>query len=106
MYKLYFYVPENNIETVKEELFKSGAGIIGEYSKCSWETKGTGQFLPGDDSNPHLGEKGEVKKLEEYKVEMVLKESIAQNVLNTLLEVHPYEEPAYGLIKVITAEDL
>ena len=106
MYKLYFYVPENNLESVKEKLFKSGAGKIGEYRKCSWQTKGNGQFLPGVNSDPQIGERGKAKKLEEYKVEMVLQESIARKVVNTLLKVHPYEEPAYGLIKIFKSENL
>ena len=55
MYQLYFYVPESHKEMVKEACFGAGAGTIGEYSRCSWEVKGSGQFLPGDASTPFLG---------------------------------------------------
>jgi len=102
MYKLYFYVPQNNLEEVKEALFAAEAGKIGNYEKCSWQTRGTGQFLPGKDSNPAIGSQGKVEKLEEYKVEMVVNENIAKKIIETLIEVHPYEEPAYGLIEILT----
>jgi len=102
MYKLYFYVPEENLERVKETLLQAGAGAIGNYKMCAWQTKGIGQFLPGDRSDPHLGERGQVEKLEEFKVEMVVEDSLKQTVIDTLREAHPYEEPAYGLIRIHT----
>jgi len=102
MYKLYFYVPKENLEQVKGALFNAGAGQIGDYKKCAWQTKGVGQFQPSKNSNPHVGEQGQVEKLTEYKVEMVLEESLKDKIIETLLDVHPYEEPAYGLIKIVT----
>lgn len=102
MYKLYFYVPEKNLEEVKNALFKAGAGKIGNYEKCSWQTKGTGQFMPGEASKPFVGKKGTVEKLEEYKVEMVVRDKNIKQVREALLKAHPYEEPAYGLIKIET----
>ena len=102
MYKLYFYVPESDLGKVKEALFAAGAGQIGNYSRCSWETKGTGQFLPNDESDPTIGQRGKVEKLEEYKVEMVVSSNIAQKAIEILKAVHPYEEPAYGLIEIVT----
>jgi hypothetical protein len=102
MYKLYFYVPEKNLEEVKEALFQAGAGEIGNYKKCAWQTKGVGQFLPGDKSDPHIGKKGAIEKLAEYKVEMVVEDQLKEAIINTLFEAHPYEEPAYGLIKIHT----
>ena len=102
MYKLYFYVPEQNLAEVKAALFSTGAGQIGNYSKCSWQTKGIGQFLPEVASNPAIGKKGQVKELVEYKVEMVVRKKISERVINKLKEVHPYEEPAYGLIEIET----
>lgn len=106
MYKLYFYVPEENLTEVKTHLFQAGAGQIGDYEKCAWQTKGIGQFKPGQDSNPHIGNQGEVEQLEEYKVEMVIQEPQAESLIETLIKVHPYEEPAYGLIKIYTQDNL
>ena len=66
MYKLCFFVPEAAAETVKEAVFEVGAGRIGNYDKCCWQVKGTGQFRPLAGSSPHLGEHGRVEKVEEF----------------------------------------
>lgn len=105
MYKLYFYVPEENLEKVKEAVFAAGAGEIGNYTKCSWQTAGTGQFLPGEDSQPAIGKQGEVEQLKEFQVEMVVDETSAEKVVDTLIKAHPYEEPAYGFIRIFTKKD-
>ncbi len=105
MYRVCFYVPETNLEEVKQAMFSAGAGKIGNYSNCCWQIKGQGQYIPSADSNPHLG-KPEEKHIEaEYKVEMSCADEILPEVLKALLHSHPYEEPAYEAYKIITAND-
>ncbi len=103
MYQLYFYVPENHAEKVKEACFAAGAGKIGNYSHCAWQTEGTGQFLPEQGSTPFLGTPGTLEREKELKVEMVLEKELKQQVLEALRNAHPYEEPAFGLIDIITS---
>ena len=74
---------------------------MGNYSRCSWQVKGDGQFFPGMMSNPHTGKGGELSKVTEYRVEMVFEESIRSKVVETLIDIHPYETPAYHFIEVI-----
>ena len=95
MYKLCFYVPKSHLEIVKEALFNAGAGRYKNYDQCSWEVLGVGQFRPLDKSNPFIGSKFELKKIPEYKVEMVIGFSEIEKIIEILHEVHPYEEPAY-----------
>lgn len=102
MLKLYFYVPESHKEEVKEACFAAGAGSIGAYSRCAWEILGTGQFLPGEESTPFLGSPGSLEREAEYKVEMVLSDENRATVVAALKKAHPYEEPAYGLIRIET----
>ena len=52
MYKISVYVPENSVEKVKQALFDAGAGRIGNYDSCCWQTAGIGQFRPLENSNP------------------------------------------------------
>ncbi len=104
MYILVYYVPEEALEKTKEALFRAGAGSIGNYSKCSWQVKGEGQFLPGIMSNPYTGKRGEIKKTAEFRVEMALEDSIRDLAVRTLLDVHPYETPAFHLIEVFKHE--
>ena len=106
MYRLNFYVPENNLESVKEALFAAGAGKIGNYEKCCWQVPGTGQFLPMEGSNPAIGNIGSVEQVREYKVEIVCQDLLIEKVVEALIVAHPYEEPAYDFIRVMTINDL
>lgn len=106
MYRLNFYVPEANLEDVKEALFELGAGHVGNYKNCCWQVCGTGQFLPGENSNPTIGKIGKIEHVVEYKVEMVCDDNIINKVVDRLFDIHPYEEPAYDLVKVMTKKDL
>ncbi|MCL2294944.1 MAG: NGG1p interacting factor NIF3 [Spirochaetes bacterium] len=106
MLVLVFYVPETHLEKVKEALFNAGAGRIGKYSKCCWQVKGEGQFMPLEGSNPHLGVKGDVTKVSEYRVELVCREEDAEKVKRALLASHPYETPAYHFLEAFKAKDI
>lgn len=100
IYKLAVYVPEENADIVKEAIFKKGAGHIGNYSKTSFSYKGEGTFLPGENTNPHLGKKGEIKKVDEIKIETVVPANKVENVIKAMLKVHPYEEVAYDIFEL------
>ncbi len=105
MYHLYFYLPESHLEKVKTALFKEGAGTFDNYDSCSWETEGKGQFRPLDGSDPFVGDENKVKPVREFKVEMVCHNKQIKAVLNKLIEIHPYETPAYGVYKIKTIKD-
>ena len=100
MYKLCFFVPEAAAEAVKEAVFEVGAGRIGNYDKCCWQVKGTGQFRPLAGSSPHLGEHGRVEKVEEFKVEMVCADEHISAAVAALKKAHPYEEVAYEVYRL------
>ena len=103
---LVVYVPEESLENVKSAVFTAGAGKIGNYSHCSWEVKGQGQFKPEAGSSPFLGEVNKLEKVEEYRMELVCPDRDIKEIVQAMLEAHPYETPAYHLVKVFTLEDL
>ena len=100
MYKITFYVPEDHLEKIKDALFTKGAGKIGNYDHCAWQTLGTGQYRPLAGSYPYLGYEGQIKTVKEYLVEMVCEEACFQTVLDELIRVHPYETLAYAAWKI------
>lgn len=102
LYKIVFFVPTEQKESVKEAIFNAGAGRYENYDCCSWETLGTGQFRPLEGSNPFIGSQGAVEQVEEYRVETLCKEELLDEVLKVLVEAHPYEEPAYEAYKIRT----
>ncbi len=95
MYSLCFYVPASHVEEVKTALFDAGAGRIGNYQCCAWQTLGTGQFRPMEGSRPFLGEHDELERVEEFRVEMICDEASIAAAIRALREAHPYEEPAF-----------
>lgn len=106
MYILCFYAPESDVEAIKDALFDIGAGKLGCYDSCAWQTSGTGQFRPLEGSSPYLGKQNHITQVNESKVELICENSAIVKIVNKLIEVHPYEEPAYHIIKVYTLSDL
>jgi structural toxin protein (hemagglutinin/hemolysin) RtxA len=100
MYKLCFYVPASHVEEVKNALFLHGAGQLGTYSHCAWQTLGEGQFLATAGSQPALGQVGQLEKIAEYKVEMICDGAKIGKVIAALKAAHPYEMPAYQVFKI------
>lgn len=100
MYKICFYVPLEYAEAVKEAVFATGAGKIGHYSHCAWQTEGLGQFLPLEGSQAFIGNKDHLEKIPEYKVELVCEASYLEKAIAALKSAHPYETPAYQVIKL------
>jgi len=100
MYKICFYCPENTVEKVKQAVFDAGAGRIGNYDYCSWQTSGAGQFRPLDNSHPAIGKQGQLEQVAEYRVEMVCDNDHIVAAVAALKKSHPYEEPAFDVWKL------
>lgn len=100
MYKLAFFVPVEDAEPVKEAVFASGAGRIGDYEACCFQTRGTGQFRPLAGADPHIGRVGDLERVEELKVELVCRDARIRDAVAALKAAHPYEEPAYEVWKL------
>ena len=100
MYKICVYVPENAVEKVKQSLFDAGAGRIGNYDSCCWQSKGVGQFRPLPGSNPAIGDRGRVEQVVEIKVELVCEDKLVEQAVAALRASHPYEEPAFDVFKL------
>ncbi len=100
MYKLNYFVPEEDKERTKEALFEIGVGRFDKYECCAWESLGKGQFKPVGNANPHIGELNKIERLDEYKVEMICPKELIKQAVETLKRVHPYEEVAYEVIKI------
>ena len=95
--KLTTYVPEKHSQNLLSELFKAGAGTIGNYSNCSFSIDGTGSFQGNKESNPIIGSKGELRFEKETLLNVTLPTHKKSDVLESLFKHHPYEEIAYEL---------
>jgi len=95
--KLAVFVPEKNVEEVRKSLFNAGAGNIGNYSDCSFNSEGKGTFKANENANPHVGETGKIHIENEIKIEVIFPNYLKHNILETLFNAHPYEEVAYDI---------
>lgn len=101
--KLITYCPETHHEKVRDALFRAGAGKIGNYDSCSFNSSGTGTFRAGLSAQPFVGEKGKLHQEREVRIEMLFTLEKQEKIINALIEVHPYEEVAYDTISLENA---
>ncbi len=83
-------------------MFEAGAGRVGDYDCCAWQTRGEGQFRPLNGSTPFLGNQGQIETVIEYKLELVCEETCLKAVIAALKRAHPYEDVAYTAIRTET----
>jgi len=96
-YKLVWFVPREALESTRDAVFGAGAGRIGDYTRCSWYTAGTGTFLAGEGTDPSVGRVGREERVSELRVETVVPAERARAVVDALIAAHPYEEVAFEL---------
>ncbi len=92
--KIVVFVPESHSEIVREAMGKAGAGKIGNYTFCSFSTKGLGRFKPMEGAHPTIGKVGTLEKVEEERIEVVCERSKLADIIEAVKTVHPYEEVA------------
>lgn len=97
LYKLVTFVPAEHVEKVSRALFDAGAGRIGNYTSCSFRTKGSGTFFGETGTNPVVGSAGQLERVEEVRVETVVPIAKIEAAIRALRQSHPYEEPAFDL---------
>ena len=100
------HIPPADVDAVMGPLFDAGAGEIGNYRKCAFSFEGQGQFLPIDAASPTTGTPGELHRSTETRVEFVAPTRLRRTLIDTLREVHPYEEPAFDVVQMADTTDL
>lgn len=95
--KLVYFVPKAQAEETRKAVFEAGAGTIGDYNSVSFNSEGKGMFLPGENANPFVGEKGEIHIEDELRIEIIFPKYLKNIITNALIKAHPYEEVAYDI---------
>ena len=95
--KIVIFVPETHTDIVREAMGKAGAGKIGNYTHCTFSTKGIGRFKPEQGANPHIGEVGTLEEVVEERIETVCERTKLNAVIDAIKSVHPYDEIAYDV---------
>ena len=95
--KIVVYVSEAYAEVVRLAMGKAGAGKIGNYTYCSFSSKGVGRFRPEEGAHPNIGEVGKFESVSEERIEAVCERDRVADVIKAIKKVHPYEEVALNI---------
>ena len=98
--KIVTFVPHADADAVLDALAAAGAGRIGTYDRCAYLLEGTGTFRPLEGSQPTIGRVGDVERVPETRLEMVLPRRARADVVAALRRAHPYEEPAFDVLEL------
>ena len=99
--KIVVTVPSTHSDIVRKVMGDAGAGLVGNYSHCSFSTLGTGRFLPHLGAHPHIGEIGTTEEVEEDRVEANVSIEKIEEVIRAIKAVHPYEEVVYDVYSLL-----
>ena len=95
--KLICFCPTAHAETVRKALFEAGAGQIGNYDSCSFNTAGEGSFRASENANPFVGKINQLHYENEIRIETIFPAYLETKILKALFASHPYEEVAYDI---------
>lgn len=93
-FKVVTFVPHDDADRVRHAMQEAGAGWIGNYSGCSYNSEGFGTFLPEEGASPTIGVRGTFERVSELRVEMRCLGCDVGKVVQSIRQSHPYEEPA------------
>ena len=99
-YKLVVYVPLTHVDEVRAAISGAGAGSIGNYSDCTFQSPGIGTFKPGPGTQPFIGQTGKLEQVDESRLVTICPEPFLKSVIEAMLQAHPYEEVAYDVFKL------
>lgn len=103
--KIFVTVPKENFIHVRNAVCEAGAGVIGNYTYCTFSVSGSGTFVPNENANPHIGTNKNLEVVEEIKIEFVCDVAKVKTVIQKLRTVHPYEEPAIDIVPLLEESD-
>jgi hypothetical protein len=95
--KLVVFVPESHADAVRTALGEAGAGTIGNYTYCSFSSKGIGRFRPEEGARPTIGSVGSLESVNEERIEVVCERKLLDVIVESMKKAHPYEEVAYDI---------
>lgn len=99
-YKVVVFVPWESLSVVRAAMARAGAGIIGDYTRCSFAARGRGTFRGGEGVSPVVGKAGRIEEVDEWRLEMVAAADVVEAVVAAMKAAHPYEEVAYDVYRL------
>ena len=101
--KLVTFVPPEHLDAVVDAVTATGAGTIGDYSRCTFRSRGTGTYRPLEGASPHVGSHGADHAVDEWRLEVVVARAGMARAVAALESVHPHEEVAVDLVPLVVS---
>ncbi len=99
--KIVVTVPEADADKMRQIIGDTGAGSVGNYTHCSFSSKGVGRFLPNEGANPTIGTVDKAEEVNEERIEFNCSKSDLAKTVSTIKFLHPYEEPAIDVYETL-----
>ena len=106
MFRITVYVPEEFLERMMNAVNTSMDPVYPGYDMTFSYSRVTGTWRPLEGSSPFRGKKGETEVADEIRLEFIVKGKDVRNVLKTIIEDHPYEEPAADVTEIYHWKDI
>jgi hypothetical protein len=104
IFKIEVYTPCSHSDIIRQAIGEAGGGTLGNYTYCSFSTKGIGRFKGNKNAHPYSGKAHHYEVVEEEKIEVQVTEENLRSVLTAIKKVHPYEEVALHIIPLFRPE--
>ncbi len=99
--KVWLTCPESDSKKVRLAIGNAGIGKIGNYSHCSFVTKGKGYFKPNSEASPHIGEVDKLEEVDEVIIEFICEKRKLELLKQVIKKNHPYEEVALDIFPML-----
>ncbi len=99
--KVWLTCPETHADKVRMAIGNAGIGTIGNYSHCSFVTKGKGYFMPNSEANPHIGTANKIEEVDEVVIEFLCEKEQLPLLKEIIKANHPYEEVALDIFPLL-----
>ena len=96
--KLEIFIPEAHLPALQKALQTVDAGHIRNYDCCLSYSRVTSCWRPLEGAAPFLGNIGKISTESELKVEAVCRTERADETVEAIKAIHPYEEPVINVI--------
>ena len=103
--KIFVTIPTENTNDVRDAICKTNAGIIGNYTHCTYSVAGVGTFKPNNNENPHIGSANNLEFVSEDKLEIICNVEDVKETIKGLRSVHPYDEPGIDIVPLLDEAD-
>jgi len=97
--RLVVFVPKSYENEITSGLLGLGLGKVGKYKNSYYRSDSEGFFEPSESASPDVGKTDQKQCTKESRLEFLLKPQLKGRAISKLLDIHPYEEPAYTLEK-------